>query len=144
MKKLTLKNFHPINIVIASCMLAILIMLCVSCKAQPQKQPQPTDLETGLFCELPDSNYYSFEQYFIEDFIYDPITESYVIEYSDECIDDYDSFVQVNCTKDIFFDVITSYNNNCDYEYTEKYNIKEVFTPVEGGINISYFLVLKE
>lgn len=125
-------------------LIAILMLTFVSCKAQPQQQPQSTDLETGLFCELPDSNYYSFEQYFIEDFIYDPIAESYIIEYSDECIDDYDSFVQVNCTKDIFFDVITNYNNDCNYQYTEKYNIKEMFTPVEGGVNISYFLVLKE
>ena len=126
-------------------LIVVLLLAFVGCKAQPQQQSEPVkDLETGLFCELPDSNYYSFEQYFIEDFIYDPIAESYIIEYSDEYIDDYDSFVQVNCTKEVFFDVITNYNNDCNYTYTEKYSIKEVFTPVEGGVNISYFLVLKE
>ena len=131
------------DILVVCFMLIILVALYPSCKAQPQQQPIE-DIETGLFCELPDSNMYQFEAFYIEDFIYDTIHKQYVIEYADESVDDIGGYIQIECPKNDFFDVLRYYADDENYEWVNNYLIKEVFTAVEGGVNIRYYLVKKE
>lgn len=125
-------------------LITVLLLTFVSCKAQPQQSEPIKDLETGLFCELPDSNMHQFEGCMIEDFIYDAINDQFVIEYADESVDNIGGFIQIECTKKDFFDVLTSYSDEYNYKWVDKYLIKEVFTAVEGGVNIRYYLVKKE
>lgn len=136
MKKLTLKNFHPINIVIASCMLAIVIMLCASCKTEHQQQIP--DLETGMDCG-PQS--FSFEPVYILDMIYDPVEGQYIIEYYDELydIDEYDC-LHLECKQSDFYEILNYLAKDPTYEWANDYYITEVVTPVEGGENYRYLL----
>lgn len=118
-----------------------LLLTCISCKAQPVPEQPVKDLETGLFCELPDSNTYQFEGCMVEDFIYDAINDQFIIEYADENVDNYGGYIQIECTKEDFFDVLTLYADEYNYSWVDNYRIKEVFTAVDGGINIRYYLI---
>ena len=122
-------------------LIIIVLTTFVGCKAQPQHSEPIKDLETGLFCELPDSNTYQFEAFMIEDFIYDTVYKQYIIDYADESAEGY---IQIECDKKDFFDVLTFYSDEYNYTWVDNYLIKEVFTAVEGGVNIRYYLVRKE
>jgi hypothetical protein len=139
MKKLTIKNFHPFNVVIATCMLAILIMLCTSCKTQPKQQSEPIkNLESGLDCG-PQS--FTLEPIYILDMIYDPAEGQYIIEYYDELydIDEYDC-LHLECKQSDFYEILNYLAKDPTYEWADDYYITEVVTHVEGGENYRYLL----
>ena len=93
-----------------------------------------------------DTNYFWFEHYYIEDFIYNPFDDQYIIEYSDEDIPEFDEdckgedYIQIEVSKELFFEVISLYS-----QYPEKlsdlYKVKEVISLVEGGANYRYYLI---
>lgn len=113
--------------------LGVMFTCSCSCQNHHQKDDKIQDLETGMYIGPKD---FVFDPVFIEDFVYDPVEELYYIEYSakdpDYC------YIQIQCAEDAFFDILTKVSDKDTL--TKMYYIEEVFTPVEGGINISYLL----
>lgn len=95
-----------------------------------------------------DTNYFWFEHYYIEDFIYTPFDDQYIIEYSDEDIPEFDedmefkgeSYIQIELSKELFFEVLLLYSESPEL-LCDLYQVKEVITQVEGGLNYRYYLI---
>lgn len=115
-------------------------------------------MKTILFCFLMlcgltlqaqntlDTNYFWFEHYYIEDFIYNPFDNQYIIEYSDEDIPEFDEdckgedYIQIETPKELFFEVLSVYSETPEL-LCNLYQVKEVITQVEGGLNYRYYLI---
>ena len=124
----------------------IAVLCCISCQSQgSSKVPQmeygdcePEIVPVGLIFEN------------VLDFIYDPNEDLFLIEYSDEVIsqtndDEWNTldYIQIECSKKDFFDVLEEYS-----VWTENHNQRdlnwgfiEIVSPVEGGLNYRYSLV---
>lgn len=93
-----------------------------------------------------DTNYFWFEHYYIEDFIYNTFDDQYIIEYSDEDIPEFDEdckgedYIQIETPKELFFEVLSVYSETPEL-LCNLYQVKEVITQVEGGLNYRYYLI---
>ena len=70
----------------------------------------------------------------------------YIIEYSDEDIPEFDEdckgedYIQIEVSKELFFEVLSVYSETPEL-LCNLYQVKEVITQVEGGLNYRYYLI---
>ena len=94
----------------------------------------------------------------VVDFNYIPMDDFYSIEYNDQDAFDYDNlqyngdewygnYIIIECSKDLFFEYLEWFNTVSDdksdayYDMNDWFYIREVVTPVEGGLNYRYYLM---
>ena len=140
-------------------LIALAMMLCISCSGQPQPLGDIPEMEYGN-CEEKEVevNYIMFDFCNVIDFNYEVETHIYTITYDDADVFDYDNmaylsgedewygeFVIVYLSEKDFFDLLADMNKSqkdkWDMVYQEKWQLKEVATPVEGGTNYKYYLI---
>ena len=139
---------------------AILTLLCcMSCNAQPNHNNIPV-------MEYNDASGENFNVIVNEipmyadgvmDFNYTPSDDLYSIQYNDSDTFDYDNlqddgeewygdYIIIECNKELFFEYLEWYHTVSDdksdayYEINDNFYIKEIITPVDGGLNYRYYL----
>lgn len=136
--------------------IALSLILCCGCNAQPQRIPTQEYND----CEEPENTIEQhtimFMFYGVIDFNYNPVTNLYTIEYDDEDAFDYDvlsykgedwygDFIILNVTKENFFEMLTDFNKSSEeklnIEFSEKWQIKEVKTVEDDIVSYDYYLI---
>ena len=140
-------------------LISIMALMCLGCNGQPSVANIP-EMEYGD-CEpnmTPEVNYIMFDFSNVIDFNYEVETHIYTITYDDADVFDYDNmaylsgedewygeFVIVYLSEKDFFDLLADMNKSqkdkWDMVYQEKWQLKEIATPVEGGTNYKYYLI---
>lgn len=136
-------------------LISIMTLMCLSCNSQPSA---PTSIPNMEYGDCEDTNYIIFEMYGILDFNYEVETGIYTISYDDPDAFDYDNLAYLTNEDDWYGEFIIIYLNEADFfelfrdtkksqeekdniVWREKWQIKEIRTPVPGGVNLKYQLV---
>lgn len=140
--------------------LIIMALICLGCNSQPSVTNIP-EMEYGD-CESHikdiEVNYIMFELSGILEFAYNAIDDEYYLDYDDPDAFDLDNlaylsgmeewyadYLIVHVSKDNFFELIEDVNKSVEERlnivFEEKWILKEIVTPVEGGLNYQYYVI---